>query len=273
MSYAALLVHVDCREDSEARIKCARSLADHFGAAIIGLGAEAIPPIGFDNGFVNYDALWMANMQEAIDQNLKYAEHRFGLACEGFGSQRQWRASQALPADAMAQASRAADLVIADGGRSGGPYQCARADELALICGRPVLVIPPGADHLSARRVMVAWKDTRESRRALSDALPFLREADDVLVVEIGERDTLEATSFRVHDVAAALGRHGVKATAEALEGGAPPEVRLLERAGLMGADLIVAGAYGHSRLGEWIFGGVTKGLLAQDQHFVLLSH
>ena len=273
MTYAALLVHVDCREDSEPRLKCARQLADHFGAAIIGVGAQEIPPLGFDNGYVNYDTLWFARMREAIDQNLAAAEARFHKTCDGFGADHLWRSRLGLPAQLMAEASRAADLVIAAGGKQHSPYEMAHADELALICGRPVLVVPPGADHLSAKRVLVAWKDSREARRALSDALPFLREAEDVLVTEACAPADAEAAASRAEDVAAALGRHGVKAVFEALPGADAPEDRLLERAATFGADLIVAGAYGHSRMGEWVFGGFTRSLLAQSERFILLSH
>jgi nucleotide-binding universal stress UspA family protein len=276
MTYTSILVHADCRDEGAARLKCARGLADRFGAAIIGLGAEAIPPVSMDNGYVSYDAMWMANMTEAIGENLKEAEKRFHAACDGFGVKREWRSCQGVPADLMAQVCRGADLVVATGGKAASLYQYAAPADLVLHCGRPVLVAPPGAEHLAARRVMIAWKDTRESRRALADALPFLKEADDVLVVEVceGANQSLKDADFRVHDVVAALARHGVAATGEALPlAGDPADQRLLERADLLGADLIVAGAYGHSRMGEWIFGGVTRRLLDQDHRFVLLSH
>jgi nucleotide-binding universal stress UspA family protein len=276
MSITSILVHADCRDEGVARLKCARGLADRFGAAIIGLGAEAIPPVSMDNGYISYDALWVANMAEAIAENLEEAERRFHAACDGFGLNRQWRSCVGLPADLMAQVCRGADLVVTTGGKAASPYQYAAPADLVLQTSRPVLVAPPGADHLDARRIMIAWKDTRESRRALADALPFLKEAQDVLIVEIceGEAQSLKDADFRVHDVAAGLARHGVGATAEALPlGGDPADQRLMERADLMGADLIVAGAYGHSRMGEWIFGGVTRRLLEQDSRFVLLSH
>jgi nucleotide-binding universal stress UspA family protein len=276
MTYTSILVHADSRDESTGRLKCARGLADRFGAALIGLGAEAIPPVSMDNGYVSYDAMWVANMMEAITENLAAAEKRFHATCDGFGLKSEWRSCQGLPADLMAQVCRGADLVVATGGRQASVYQCARPADLVLQCGRPILIAPPEADHCHAKRVMVAWKDSRESRRALADALPFLKEADDVLVVEIceGEEQLLKDADFRVHDVAAALARHGVAATAEAQpQAGDPAGQRLLERADLMAADLIVAGGYGHSRMGEWVFGGVTKTLLEQDSRFVLLSH
>lgn len=273
MSIASILVHLDHGEACESRLKCARSLADHFGAAIIGIGAEAVPPLNFDNGYATYDALWQASMQEAIGENLKASRARFESVCHGFGTAREWREARDIPAMVIARACRAADLVLAKGGKQGDAYQTAPADELALTCGRPVLVVPTGADCLSARKVMVAWKDTREARRALADALPFLQGAQDVLVVEVCDQDQEEYARARVDDVTAGLARHGVTAVAEVDAGQGDAEARIEERAALFGADLIVAGAYGHSRVGEWVFGGVTRSLIHQDRRFVLLSH
>ena len=88
MSYATIAVHVDCRQESEGRLKCARALADHFGAAILGVGAEQIPPIGFDNGYVNYDGLWVARMQEAIDINLAEAMRPDLIVAGAYGRSR-----------------------------------------------------------------------------------------------------------------------------------------------------------------------------------------
>jgi nucleotide-binding universal stress UspA family protein len=122
--------------------------------------------------------------------------------------------------------------------------------------------------------VVVAWKDTRESRRALADSLPFLKAAEQVTVVEVCGKDELADARIRTADVVKYLQRHGVKATAKAVS--APPDrvsAELNIAAQAIGADLIVAGAYGHTRLGEWMFGGVTYDLLHAPERFVLLSH
>lgn len=147
---------------------------------------------------------------------------------------------------------------------------------MIMQTGRPVLVTPPEASALTVASVVVAWKDTREGRRAVSDALPFLRRAKSVHVVEICEHNAaVPATAARLADVANHLFRHGVQATvdAEFSETDATAADQLLDLAERRKADLIVAGAYGHSRFQEWVFGGFTRALLAQSARAVLFSH
>jgi nucleotide-binding universal stress UspA family protein len=127
---------------------------------------------------------------------------------------------------------------------------------------------------LQAHKVVVAWKDTREARRALADALPILKCADEVLVVAVCDADDRQDTRPHTASVAAYLMRHGVEAH-DKVVAARPSEVAgvLQAEATAAGADLIVSGAYGHSRLGEWVFGGVTIDLLHNPQRFLLISH
>jgi nucleotide-binding universal stress UspA family protein len=179
-----------------------------------------------------------------------------------------------LPEPAVVAASRAADLIVAGGApRRRDPYATCGAAALALTSGRPVLVAPPSAPPLNGKSVLIAWKETREARRALSDAMPFLERAERVVVMTICPKDAVEDASRAVEDVAASLNRRGVKAVAKVVEHAHPDGFQLLRQASLEGADLIVMGAYGHARLGEWVFGGVTADLLEQDQAYLLLSH
>ena len=144
-----------------------------------------------------------------------------------------------------------------------------------MQAGRPLLVVPDRVSWLDLRSVLVAWKDTPEARRAVADALPMLRKAKEVSIVEIPERDDdRSVAAASVTDVAAWLGRHGVTATARVSEAGAGTAAAQLEKvAGDVGAGLIVAGAYGHSRFRELILGGVTQYLVTQSARCVLLSH
>ena len=136
-------------------------------------------------------------------------------------------------------------------------------------------MVPPGVAALEGRRVLVAWKDTREARRAVADALPLLSRAEEVLVVEAApEAEERGQALRRADDVAALLAGHGATARGEALEpGGGAVADDLLLAAGRHGADLVVAGGYGHARLREWAFGGVTRDLLARCPVCCLLSH
>lgn len=127
---------------------------------------------------------------------------------------------------------------------------------------------------MRAEHVVVAWKDTREARGAVLDAMPFLRIAKRVSVVEVctggGERNA----SVRIDDVVRYLARHQITADARPIAHHDRSDAdHLLQFALNEDADLLVAGAYGHSRLGEWIFGGMTRDILASRPLCCLMSH
>lgn len=274
MTYKTLLVHVQPEEAAAHRLKCAVALADDLGAELLGLGAEMLPPAGFADPYGYLEGEWVAAMRVQVERNLEAAETAFKQAV---GARRAtWRAAHDFPAPTLARTARAADLIIAGGSPLNLSDNCRIADpaELVLTAGRPVLIAPPTGDRLRGQSVVLAWKDTRESRRAAADALPLLRRAQDVVVLEVCEDEQADAATFRTRDVAEALVRHGVPARAKVQTA---PDARVCEELNIcaqaMNADLIVAGAYGHSRTREWVFGGVTRDLLRHPERFVLLSH
>ena len=136
------------------------------------------------------------------------------------------------------------------------------AADLVLKAGRPVLVVGGTVDKLDLRNVVVAWKDTREARRAVEDALPLLMLADRVTVVEVASDEELAAARIRTDDVADWLARHGVAASARTATAVGDDFERLSSIAMELDAGLVVGGAYGHTRLREWVLGGVTRNLL-----------
>ena len=143
-----------------------------------------------------------------------------------------------------------------------------------MRAGRPILVVPDIAHPLALRRVVIAWKDTRECRRAVRDALPFLQRAKEVVILELGEDGSESAARKALADVGCYLVRHQVVVADEIWRRArGPVATELLCFVQDEKADLIVAGGYGHSRLGEWIFGGVTHELLAGSPVCCLLSH
>jgi nucleotide-binding universal stress UspA family protein len=142
-----------------------------------------------------------------------------------------------------------------------------------LKAGRPVLVVPKGVASFSPKHVAVAWKDVREARRAVLDALPLLQQAETVMIVEVVDSGS-DQTSRSIKDVGTYLARHGIKTIAERLR---PADVtaansllRLIEDENI---NLMVTGAYGHSRLGEWAFGGVTRDLFLESPICCLFAH
>ena len=275
MSYTAVITHV--RPDAEAapRLACAVDMARRFDADLIGVAAEMIPPLAFDNGYYSLEGDWVTAMRETIETRLKEARRAFRAATSDFGDRASIACGLQLPDQAIAAASRAADLVVAGGAprkRRDVYTECAPA-ELAITSGRPVLVAPPTAPPLAAKQVLLAWKDTREARRALTDAMPFFKAADRVVVVAVCPGVEAPAVKGQVEDVARALIRRGVAAEAKVVEHAHPDGFQVLRQGSLEGADLLVCGAYGHSRLGEWVFGGVTLDLLSQEEVYLLLSH
>lgn len=274
MAYKTILVHAQGDASAAPRLETAAQLARDQGAVLFGLGAEMIQPLAVADPYGVMEAQWLVSMREMVEDNLKAAEKAFMAHSEG--QAREWRAATDLPVHAMARASRSADLIVAGGAPLAhrDVYRVADPGELVVTSGRPVLVAPPTGGRLKAAKVVVAWKDTREARRALSDALPFLQAAQEVVVAALCEKDGVEAAEFQTSDVIKSLERHGVKATAKVSVTPDPAVADELNNiAAAIGADLIVSGGYGHSRLNEWVFGGVTRNLLLNPQRFVLLSH
>lgn len=208
----------------------------------------------------------------------KEAEQAFKAAAEAAGVAFEWRAMEGDPVGAISLNARYGDLVI-----SGQPEdrdldraEKAVTEHVALESGRPVLIIPYiGAGATMGERIFVAWNGSRESVRAVSDAMPFLQRAKEVVVLAINPKGGPSGHGdIPSADISLHLARHGVRAdaeeaTADELEVG---DI-LLSRAADQGADMVVMGAYGHSRFRELIMGGATRHLLQHMTVPVLMSH
>lgn len=271
--YASLLVHAEPGITATHRVEVAARLSRALGARLIGMGAET-----FDAGltmdpFFGYAAAeWVSLVQEQIGTDLKNAEAAFRR--DAAGAEIEWRSVQDYPSRALARLARAADLIVMSPKTQSGATRSADPADVIMTSGRPVLIVPEGAHRLQATCVVVAWKDTREARRAVADALPFLKAAEDVILQAVCEESAVEETVFQADDVVSNLKRHGVNARANVIPMGAQSVREELERvANANKADLIVAGAYGHSRLAEWAMGGVTDDLIHKPDRFVLFSH
>lgn len=273
-TYATILVHAEPALASSHRVEAAARLARNLDARLIGLGAETFDPAPYTAGaFMSYGGAELVGLvQEQITKNLAAAETAFGR--DAAGADVDWRTIQDYPHRALVNTAHAADLIVVSPRSDRGDLISADPADVVMAAGRPVLVVPEGRSHLVGMNVSVAWKNTRECRRALTDALPFLQRAEEVVVHAVVKPDMADVAAFETDDVVANLKRHGVEARplVTSIETDAVEDE--LERvAQLNGADLIVAGAYGHSRLREWAFGGVTDSFLDRPRCFVLLSH
>ncbi len=269
MPYATLMVYV---EDGASRIRLAADLAKRLKASLIGIAARASMPVvtGEDAAV---DAALLQQEEAGVRAFLEKAGEGFRSATADYGIAVEWRSAPDLPNDFVAQEARSADLLIV-GQRPSAAYRSLETASLLLNAGRPVLVVPNEISPLAVRHVVVAWKDTRESRRAIRDALPFLRLAESVFLVEVCAWGAEANAVHRLKDVGRFLAQHDIRNVTERVLPDEPIAGDVLLRfAQEQSADLIVAGAYGHSRLGEWIFGGVTRELLTRSPVCCLFSH
>lgn len=262
MSYKTVLVNIDIDGPVESVIEAARDLAQHLQCTLIGLCAADAqwPIVGADGGMLAVE-LWQEERDE-IKTEFKRVHTTFNKLTAGLSGV-EWREALDSPSGVVAGLSRVADLVVmraAKGAATGDSARAAAPSSVVLQAGRPVLVLARGSNHVPLGKAVVTWKDTREARRALMDAVPLLAVATEVTVVTVAK--VIEPWIRRgVADVAAFLARHGIAATTELIEG-ADEQEKLAGFIASSGADLIVSGAYGHSRLREWAFGGVTRFLL-----------
>lgn len=277
MSYTTLMVCCDLNKKNDNRLHIAANVAERFDARIIGIAAqEVIVPLTFagSDAFAKSDAvanleIWEQN-QANIAKRLQQVEERFREALKGRAKQIQWRSAIAEPVSFIAGESRAADLVIVGKGSDETAFDPA---DLVMWAGRPLLLVPDEVEALKAERILVAWKDTREARRAIYDALPLLRLCQKAIVAEIDENHNPAAANHRIQDVVTWLSGHGVNATAwsEPLLKGVVAQLDALADTEVL--DLIVSGAYGHGKIREWVFGGVTRDLLGQTSRCHFLAH
>jgi nucleotide-binding universal stress UspA family protein len=178
--------------------------------------------------------------------------------------------------DYLAREARCADLLVTSVDRNNSVFDASRHVEmgdLVMRIGRPVLVVPKSTAKLTLERILIGWKDTRETRRAVVDALPLLKKANFVGVAEIAIESEMVEARQHLGDVVEWLKRHGVAANAIASPSTRDDSRRLGELAQEQKADLIVAGAYGHNRVREWMLGGVTRDLLLRPDRCSLVSH
>jgi nucleotide-binding universal stress UspA family protein len=198
---------------------------------------------------------------EEIESRLKELKEAF-LGSAGDGAEISWLGLVGAPTRSLLEQAHCADLIITGPASLKDSVRTVDTGALILSAGRPVLVTSQKADPLVAGRIVVAWKNTREARRAVADALPVLALADDVLVVGVNEGET-GGLREELAGVVRYLMKHGIKARSELMSpAGDEFGFDISTAAFELGADLIVAGGYGHSRLREWAFGGVTRALL-----------
>jgi len=271
MKISNVMVSLDLGAAAADRVQLAANIAGRFDARLTGVAARQVPGLIAVSDVREAQHVYEEEDRRANEQ-LAEAKAVFERGAER-GVKTAWRSALTEPTAYLVEQARAADLVVVGrhGPADGDPgLMGVSTGALLMEIGRPVIVAPPGIERLAAKRVVVAWKDTREARRAVQDALPFLSRADAVPVVVVGPGAHREGAE----DVAAYLSGHGVSVTTHLLPSPAvSASEEILRFAQREGADLIVMGAYGHTRLREWIFGGATHEILQTMPVCCLMSH
>ena len=275
MTYATVMVSLALDESNEARLEAAGQIAERFDSGIVGIAAAQFsPPVYFTSGEQAQNLIDQG--QALIKKRMSELEVQFREATKNRAKHVEWRCAIDFPARYILQEARCADIIVS-GGQSNAlsdPFALASPKDLVMQAGRPLLIAPDNVSWLDLRSVLMAWKDTPEARRAIAYSLPMLRKAKEVTVAEIVEAgDNRSAAVSRVRDVVAWLSRHGVSASEVVPEDGGDVIVQLDAIAANVGAGVVVAGAYGHSRFRELILGGMTQHLMTQSSRCVLLSH
>ena len=275
MTYATLMVHLELGQSNARLLRMTAVLAQRFDASVTGIVACQPMPMVYADGFVP-TALFEQD-SEIIARQMKEAEAEFRIELRARADRLAWRHSVMSDslADYIASQARHADLIIT-GVASKDLFDTSRSvntGDLIMQAGRPVLVVPGTVEQLKLERMVVGWKDSRETRRAIADALPLLKQASSVSVAEIAVEDAMPAARAHVADVVAWLQGHGIVAQAVTSPSTGDDATGLYTIAQDLGADIIVAGAYGHSQLREWVMGGVTRDFLLRAQCCSLLSH
>jgi nucleotide-binding universal stress UspA family protein len=274
MTYSTLMVHLELGRSNAALLQAAVDFARRFDSKIIGVAGCQPMRMYYAEGYMG-DIVEQG--QKALEEEISAAEAEFRSTLASKVDQLEWRSTTGYGPvlDFLAHEARAADLVLT-GVAHGDAFDSSRAVNtggLVLQVGRPVLIVPIAARELRLEHVLVGWKDTRESRRTIVDALPLLKQAARVTLGAIAEQEDLGVARTQLADVAHWLARHGVAAEQVASPTVGEESQALWALAQDLGADLLVAGAYGHSRLREWVLGGVTKDLLLSRDRYSLVSH
>lgn len=277
MTYRTLMVHLELGRSNAGLLKVTGDLAERSQANVVGIAAsQPLYTPYIDAAYMSDDIFEQERIE--FEKEAGEAETEFRDLLQNRAGRLEWRCAPTIASlpDYVAHQARIADLILTTPHRSGSlllePRRMNTGD-LVMHVGRPVLVVPETCTSLRPDRVLLAWKDGRETRRAAFDALPLFQLAAGVTVIEVTKESDRAAAEHRLADVVTWLAGHMIAAEARVeISDGSDTSV-LARAAHRMRADVVVAGAYGHNRLHEWAFGGVTMDLLINPNQCVLLSH
>lgn len=279
MQYASIMVHLDASPRAMHRLHLAATLARKHNATLIALYASFLPDPAWFYLMEGANAVLEADRRRR-DETREAVRRQFHARMESMGmEQAQWRQVEGILYSTVVKETREADLIVT------GQYDAKDVDSyvaaqfieaLVLDSGRPVLVIPYAGTFSSiGERALLAWNGSAQAARALHDAMPLLQGGEVTVLAASEEQTARHPDASPVEQALSALAHHGIEARPQSVACSDDVAVGeyLLSRAADCQADLIVMGAYGHSRVREMVLGGVTRSLLDSMTVPVLMSH
>lgn len=275
MTYRTILALFQNEPDAGFLLDGVTALANSTEARVFGFHPEIVPAsFAMASGFPDVEIIQDAT-QRAMKTTSALAAH-FERHVANTGIDAQWVSGQGFPGDFSAGAltvARSCDLVVTT--QPNPNAETVDIDNLLHESGRPVLVLPrePLKDA-SFKKVVIGWNGSREAARATFDALPFLKRAEAVDLLVLDPEQRAEGAPQQGETITATLARHGVNVTRIAAKRGSTSiEDAILGHAIAGAADLLVLGAYGHSWLRDFLFGGVTRSVMESTPIPTLMSH
>lgn len=268
-----IAVYVNSSKASDNRTVVASHIASEMNATLIGMSCEYISANAFANGHVSNRLLELE--YERVSSVLESREKKFRELVGSKNIRLNWRQNNDYPLKSTIDQLRAVDLFIIGSDATIALEHRLNPPTVVMHAGRPVLYIPDQAVSASLKNVVIAWKDARESRRAIFDSIPYLQKAENILLLGVCEDLQSRSDVFdSISDVSQYLSSHNLICELKVIRGSKQPVGdEIISVANKFGADLIVAGAYGQSQVGEWIFGGVTETLLNNSPVACMFSH
>ena len=271
-----IVVFVDGQSETTGILEYAGVLAEEHGAHLIAVFMQPEPALTPPETFALGEGI-----REVIDAHQAQLEeieahHRalFDNIVRRHGIPSEWRSLSYFSSDVGAHAHYANLAVVArpePAGLTAAPPGL--IESLVLTSGRPIIIFPPHGTISRVRHILVGWNARREAIRAVADAVPLLARAEAIEVLVIDHQRHAGHGQEPGADIARHLAHHGAQVEVRSLSSrGEDVGHLLLSQAAAFGADLVVMGAYGHSHLSEWVFGGVTRTVLREAGVPVLMS-
>ena len=280
MTYKTILLHLHDPARADRLLDATMPLVRAMDAHLIGLCV--MPPyVVLPGGEVGVATMTVDAHRDAYQADINKLKARFTEVTRLNAARAEWREADANFATAsgvIIEHGRVADLVVVSQKDKNWTLSdfLEEPERIAIETGRPVLLVPNTGKPVSPpKRATIAWNGKREAARAVFDALPLLKGTDEVNILWVHpERDQPHAGDIPGAELSATLSRHGIKCVASqtsANDGNIGHE--LLRQASAFGSDLLVMGAYGHSRMREFVLGGASREMLLQMDRLVLMSH